>query len=400
MPDTQQQLPKHVKLAPSGKRVPVTDGDSILSALERQGYALPNNCRAGACGECKAKVLHGEYDQGMIFSMALSDEEIEAGFGLMCMATPTSNVVEIEYGTIDAQPKLFPPRTDVPFVVVAKVNQTKRILELRLRPIGQPLRYWPGQYVQLEDVNGEVPPRCYSIANAPIDSGEISLLITRVADGRTSTWIHDVLQPGDTVVASGPFGTFVGDPTTDTPVLCLAAGSGLAPILALTDAALRRGFPQSVTLVVSASDVSEDLSVGLLRWWEATNRNFRALTTYTRTREQLAQQSSDPSSEPQPEQHPDERPINSQDLNVSHDQSKVLQGRIPTILGQLFTDLANTSVFIAGPPAFVDSCKIAALELGATTDLIHTEGYVDQFIPTSPPSERLTKTTFTKTHEQ
>lgn len=391
---------KHIKLAPSGKRVPVSEGDSILSALERQGYALPNNCRAGACGECKAKVLNGDYDQGMIFTMALSDEEIAAGFGLMCMASPTSNLVEIEYGTIDAQPKLFPPRTDVPFVVVAKTYQTKRILELRLRPIGQPLRYWPGQYVQLEDINGQVPPRCYSIANAPIDSGEISLLVTRVVDGKTSTWIHDVLQPGDTVITSGPFGTFVGDPATDTPVLCLAAGSGLAPILALTDAALRRGFPQSVTLVVSASDASEDLAVGLLRWWEATNRNFRALTTYTRPREQLTQQSLDPPSDPPQTQLLEEHSKNGQDLNLSHGESEALRGRIPTILGQLFDGLANTSVFIAGPPAFVDNCKTAALELGAAADLIHTEGYVNQFIPTSPPSERLTKATFTKTHEQ
>ncbi len=346
---------KVIRLQPSGKDVPVQDGDSVLTALERQGYALPNNCRAGACGECRAKVISGDYDQGMIFTMALSDEEIEEGYGLMCMAMPTSDVLELEYGTIDAQPKLFPPRTDVPFVVVDKIPRTGRIVELRLRPMGEPLRYWPGQYLQLGQTSAGAPPRCYSIANAPKPDGEISLLISRVEDGTTSGWVHDTLQPGDRVFASGPFGTFVGDAAIDTPVVCLAAGSGLAPILALTDAALRRGFPHPVTLVFSAPTEDAELLTGLTSWWEATHSNFKAITTFTR-----------------------EAP-----------EGAAYTGRIPTILEGLFGDLASTSIFIAGSPAFVDDCKEAAHSLGAQADLVHSEGYVTQFIPEPPPKERL-----------
>ena len=55
-----------VTIQPSGKTVEVASGDTVLMALEKAGYALPNNCRAGACGECKVKVLSGEYDQGMV----------------------------------------------------------------------------------------------------------------------------------------------------------------------------------------------------------------------------------------------------------------------------------------------------------------------------------------------
>lgn len=351
---------KVIRLAPSGKDIPVQEGDSILNALERQGYALPNNCRAGACGECKAKVLGGDYDQGMIFTMALSDEEIEDGYGLMCMAIPTSDVVEIEYGTIDALPKLFPPRIDVPFVVVDKLARSSNIVELRLRPIGKPLKYWPGQYLQFGDTSKGAPPRCYSIANAPNESGEISLLVTRVKEGKTSGWVHDDLQAGDHVLASGPYGTFVGDPATDTPVVCLAAGSGLAPILALTDAALRRGFPHPVTLVVSAGEYEDELLAGLLRWWEATHRNFNAITTFTRV---------DPADPRLCETHK--------------------TGRIPSILGTLFDDLSDTSVFVAGPPEFVADCTAAARRLGASEDLLHSEGYVDQFVPEPPPASRL-----------
>ncbi|MCG8426182.1 MAG: 2Fe-2S iron-sulfur cluster-binding protein, partial [Chromatiales bacterium] len=125
-----------IKLFPSGHEVDCDNGETVLSALEKAGFALPNNCRAGACGECKIKVRNGQFDQGMVLDMALSQEEREEGYGLMCMAKPLSDTLEIEWGTEDAQPKLFPPRENVPFVVVERLERTPRIVELRLRPLG------------------------------------------------------------------------------------------------------------------------------------------------------------------------------------------------------------------------------------------------------------------------
>ena len=156
-----------VTIQPSGKSVEVASGDTVLMALEKAGYALPNNCRAGACGECKVKVLSGEYDQGMVLDMALSSEERCDGFGLMCMAKPTTDELVIEWGTADARPKLFAPRENALFVVTDKRPVAARAIELHLRPVGQPIRYWPGQYVTVGDPRAGVPARAYSISNAP-----------------------------------------------------------------------------------------------------------------------------------------------------------------------------------------------------------------------------------------
>ena len=120
-----------VRLYPSGQEVDCAPGDTVLSALEKAGYALPNNCRAGACGECKVKVRAGEFDQGMVLDMALSPAERQEGYGLMCMAKPTADVIEIEWATDDAQPKLFPPRENAYFTVVDRIARTGRMLELR-----------------------------------------------------------------------------------------------------------------------------------------------------------------------------------------------------------------------------------------------------------------------------
>lgn len=344
---------KHIRLHPSGHIVECQEGSAVLEALEAAGYALPNNCRAGACGECKVKVLSGTFDQGFVLDMALSQQERHEGYGLMCMAKPISDELVIDWGTEDAQPKLFPPRENQEFIVVDRFMRTPRIMELRLRPLGTPMRYWPGQYLMLGDVQAGIPPRCYSIANAPRPDGEITLQITRVDDGQTSAWVHEHLKVGHDIQLSGPYGTFIGDPSVDAPVLCIAAGSGLAPVLALADAALRRGYSQPVTLLFSARTSADLYDSGLMAWWQAKHPAFRYL--YTLTRE-------------------------------AHDG---LTGRVPTILPTLFNDLSEFSIFIAGSPEFVDDCVASVKALGAKQKMIHSEGYYPQQRPITAPASHM-----------
>ena len=66
----------------------------------------------------------------------------------------------------------------------------------------------------LEDRERRVPPRSFSIANAPRQDGLILLLANRVPVGETSTWVHEWLRFGVEVSVSGPYGTFVDDPTS------------------------------------------------------------------------------------------------------------------------------------------------------------------------------------------
>ena len=344
-----------IRLYPSGKEVECLHGDTVLSALEKAGYALPNNCRAGACGECRVKVKSGSFDQGMVLDMALSPEHRAEGYGLMCMAKPISEVLEIEWGTEDAKPKLFPPRENVYFVVTDRIMRTPRILELVVKPLGAPVRYWPGQNMMIGDASAGAPPRCYSIANAPRADGELSFHITRADGGATSAWLHDKVAVGDLIKLSGAYGTFIGDPSVDTPVLCLAAGSGLAPILALAEAALRRNFRHPVTLMFSARTETDIYCKGMMAWWAAKHPRFEFRPTLTRTAA----------------------------------VSDCLHGRIPALLPQLFPDLSGHSIFVAGTPEFVEDCVKAAQALGAKPEFIHTEGYFDQQGPEVVPADRL-----------
>jgi CDP-4-dehydro-6-deoxyglucose reductase, E3 len=228
---------------------------------------------------------------------------------------------------------------EVPYQVTGIERRTPAIVELWLRPLVKPLEYLPGEYVLLEDRDREVPPRSYSIANAPRPDRLISLLITQVEGGQTSGWVHNCLRTGDEVTITGPYGTFVADPASTAPCLHLAAGSGLAPIRALVEAALEAAPRRSLSLIFSARTEADVLDRDRFLGWQARNPHFRFVTTLTR--------------------------------GTGAD----LRGRIPDVLPDLCPDLAGHEVFVAGAPGFVLACASAAEALGAARERVHTEPF-------------------------
>jgi ferredoxin-NADP reductase len=98
---------------------------------------------------------------------------------------------------------------------------------------------WPGhlagQHVDLRLTaeDGYSTQRSYSMASAP-DGDRLELTVQRVPDGEVSPYLVDVMEPGDQLELRGPVGGwFVWHPEDPAPVLLVAGGSGIVPLMAM-----------------------------------------------------------------------------------------------------------------------------------------------------------------------
>ncbi|THV24053.1 hybrid-cluster NAD(P)-dependent oxidoreductase [Peteryoungia ipomoeae] len=99
-------------------------------------------------------------------------------------------------------------------------------------PEGKSIHFTAGQYFLFEpDIDGEENGRCYSISSSPLRAGAITVTVKRVAGGKVSNWMHDSMQVGMEIKASGPLGRFVRPPAPS--YLFLSGGSGITPVMSM-----------------------------------------------------------------------------------------------------------------------------------------------------------------------
>jgi ferredoxin-NADP reductase len=110
----------------------------------------------------------------------------------------------------------------------------------------------PGQHyvVRLTAPDGYVAQRSYSIVSAPDDT-LVELFVERLDDGEVSSFLADVVEPGDELQIQGPIGGwFVW--TGETPALCIGGGTGVAPLVAMLRHARHIDRLDLLRIIVSA----------------------------------------------------------------------------------------------------------------------------------------------------
>ncbi|HYR64193.1 MAG TPA: ferredoxin reductase [Actinomycetota bacterium] len=105
--------------------------------------------------------------------------------------------------------------------------------------------------VRLTAPDGYTASRSYSVASPPDGSAEIELTVEHLPDGEVSSFLHEVVVPGDAIEVRGPIGGwFVW--RGDAPALLVGGGSGVVPLMAMLRLARRSGRSDLLRLVVSA----------------------------------------------------------------------------------------------------------------------------------------------------
>ena len=128
-----------------------------------------------------------------------------------------------------------PPRLEWRVATVVSVRDETT----RARTLVLDVPQWPGhragQHVDVRLVaeDSYQAQRSYSIASPP-ESPVVELTIERLDDGEVSPYLCEVLQPGDGLELRGPIGGyFVWEVTLGGPLLLVAGGSGIVPLMAM-----------------------------------------------------------------------------------------------------------------------------------------------------------------------
>jgi ferredoxin-NADP reductase len=111
-----------------------------------------------------------------------------------------------------------------------------------------------GQHVdvRLTAEDGYQAQRSYSIASAP-DGSRVELTVERIDDGEVSPYLTEELRPGDQIELRGPIGGyFVWEPAIGGPLLLVAGGSGVVPLMAMTRLRVASGSDADTRLIFSS----------------------------------------------------------------------------------------------------------------------------------------------------
>src|SRR5262245_57577448 len=169
--------------------------------------------------------------------------------------------------------------------VVAIVDETPRHKSLLLD-----LPNWPGHTagqhvdVRLRAEDGYQAQRSYSIASPPEDQ-HVVLTVERLDDGEVSPYLTEVLQVGDQLELRGPIGGyFIWRVEDGGPLLLVAGGSGVAPLMAMLRHRAARQSTMPAHLLYSSRDVDDIIYRRELE--QLTTADPTLTVTYTLTRRQ------------------------------------------------------------------------------------------------------------------
>ncbi|XVV15214.1 2Fe-2S iron-sulfur cluster-binding protein [Actinoplanes sp. CA-131856] len=147
------------------------------------------------------------------------------------------------------------------YLRVAGVEElTPAVRKIRLEPLGGgalPFTFEAGQYLKIDLPVGVEPiERSYSIASGPAATGHLEIGVKREPLGLGSVFLHDDLTGGLALRVSGPHGDFTW-PDRDGPLLLIAGGIGITPLISVLTAAADDGHTGPVTLLLGGRSRAE-----------------------------------------------------------------------------------------------------------------------------------------------
>lgn len=316
----------------------------MLDAAYRQKINLPMDCSDGVCGTCKGHCEQGAFDLGDDYlEEALSDEERVEGKVLTCQMVPSSDcVIQVPVASSLCKTRVGEFKGKVAMVEQLSEDSIELIVDLDDET---ELTFLPGQYINIQ-VPGSEETRSYSFSSRPGDK-RASFLIRNVPEGLMSGYLTGTAKPDDSLTMTGPLGSFYLR-EVKRPLLMLAGGTGLAPLLSMLKLLDEKGCDQPVHMIYGVSRDDHLVKLDELDTYAQQLPHFSYTTV-------VADEAS---------QHPRKGYV------THHMDADILYG-------------GDVDVYLCGPPPMVD----AVLKYFREQDIEPVSFHYEKFTPNQAPGE-------------
>jgi ferredoxin-NADP reductase len=209
------------------------------------------------------------------------------------------------------------------------------------------MRHRAGQHydIRLTAEDGYQTQRSYSIASEPEREGEVDITVERIEDGEVSTYLHDVVVPGDRVEVRGPIGGyFIWEASMTDPLLLIAGGSGVVPLMSMLRHRAASGANNPTALLYSSRKFEDVIYYNELDRLSRANGGAQVFHTLTRS-----------------------QPADWKGYARRIDETMLREVAAP--LGR------SAQVFICGPTLMVESAANALVKIGINSNQIRTERF-------------------------
>jgi len=246
------------------------------------------------------------------------------------------------------------------FKIISKVKETDDITSFYLSPHdGRELPgFLPGQFLTFQiPVPNQAQPviRCYSLSDSPFHSDRYRVSIKRVPaprdnpsapPGLISTHFHDVLNENDIVDVKAPSGHFSMSMTKSSPVVLLAGGVGITPLLSMLNAITEMASQREVWFFLGVRNKKEHVMKEHLEMVARENENVRLNVFYSA---------------------PAETDVLSEDYHV--------KGRVNVENIKVILPSSNFDFYICAPPPMVKDLRKDLADWGVPKKNIHFEAF-------------------------
>lgn len=337
-----------VRFQPVDIEIEVNEDETVLNAAFRQGISLTHGCREGQCSACKSFLLDGDIEMKKYSTFALPDYESEEGYVLLCRCHAYSDL-EVELLNYDEDIiRLGVPIESFQTTVEEIESLTHDIKRLVLK-INEPerkMKFTAGQYSSLRIPGTEVE-RGYSMANTPSTTDRLEFMIKMIPGGQFSSLLDGGITVGQEMEAKGPYGVFMLREKTESDIICIGGGSGMAPLWSLLNSMAERGIQRKATFFYGARNRRDLFYLDQLQQLEERLPGFRFIPALSMATEEDAWEGE--------------------------------TGLITEVLERhLAEGQKHTQAYLCGPPPMIDAAIPVLVRKGINEDRI----FFDKFTPT------------------